>query len=313
MIDDARGRAAYLAYRAGAELARVVPPAIGGVVADGLARVMRVAWPDRRAQVARTLRRVTGGALRDRELDRAVDEVFHNYARYWHEFFRLPAMSPAEILRAVDLEGVANLDAALAEGRGAILALPHLGNWDLAGANLAARGYDVVAVAEMVDPPELFEWFVESRRRFGIEVIGLGPESGVAVNRALADNRVVCLLADRDITANGIEVEFFGERTTVPGGPALLALRTGAALLPGSCYFTEGGHTSRIAAPIPAAREGRLRADVERVTAAVVHHLEDAIRERPEQWLLMQPNWPSDRGAAAPTAAGAPGGIGVPT
>lgn len=295
MIDDVRGRAAYLAYRAGAELARVVPPAIGGVVADVLARTMRVAWPDRRAQVARTLRRVTGGGLQGAELDRAVDEVFHNYARYWHEFFRLPAMSVDDILHAVDLEGVENVDAALALGKGAILALPHLGNWDLAGANLAARGYDVVAVAESVEPPELFRWFVDARRRFGIEVIPLGPESGVAVNRALADNRIVCLLADRDIAGNGIEVEFFGERTTVPGGPALLALRTGAALLPGSCYFTAHAHTSRIGRPIPAVREARLRADVERVTAAVVAHLEEAIRERPEQWLLMQPNWPSDR------------------
>jgi KDO2-lipid IV(A) lauroyltransferase len=294
MIDDARGRAAYLAYRAGAELARVVPPAIGELVADGLARTMRLAWPARRAQVARTLGRVTGGALRGGELDRAVDEVFANYARYWHEFFRLPDMSTDAILRTMDLEGFEHLERARSAGRGAILALPHLGNWDLAGAHLAARGVDVVAVAEVVEPPELFRWFVDARRRIGIDVIALGPESGAAVTRALAENRVVCLLADRDIGGTGIEVEFFGERTTVPGGPAMLALRTGATLLPGAVYFTRDGHAARIGAPIPAEREGRLRADVERVTTAVVRHMEDAIRERPEQWLLMQPNWPSD-------------------
>jgi KDO2-lipid IV(A) lauroyltransferase len=298
MTDDARGFAAYLAYRAGAELARVVPPAIGGALADGLARAMRVAWPARRTQVARTLSRVTGGALRGAELDRAVDEVFANYARYWHEFFRMPAMSRGDILAAVDLEGFEHLEDARARGRGAILALPHLGNWDIAGAHLAARGVDIVAVAETVEPAALFEWFVDARRRIGIDVIALGPESGAAVSRALADNRVVCLLADRDIAGGGIDVEFFGERTTVPGGPALLALRTGAALLPGSAYFTRDGHTARIGAPIPAVREGRLRADVERVSASVVRHLEAAIRERPEQWLLMQPNWPSDRVAA---------------
>lgn len=299
MIDDVRGRAAYLAYRAGAELARVVPPAIGGMVADGLARTMRAAWPDRRAQVARTLGRVTGGALQGRELDRAVDEVFQNYARYWHEFFRLPDLSRDTILRTVELEGYEHLEAARDAGRGAILALPHLGNWDIAGAHIAALGADVVAVAESVEPPELFRWFVDARRRVGIDVIALGPDSGAAVTRALADNRVVCLLSDRDIAGNGIEVEFFGERTTVPGGAAMLALRTGAALLPGSCYFTAHGHAARIGAPIPSGREGRLRADVERVTAAVVRHMEDAIRERPEQWLLMQPNWPSDRPQAA--------------
>jgi len=296
MIDDARGRAAYLAYRAGAELARVVPPAVGGVVAAGLARAMRVAWPARRAQVKRTLERVTDGQMRDAELERAIDAVFTNYARYWHEFFRLRDRSPQWLLDNLDLEGFDNLEAALALGRGAILALPHLGNWDLAGAHLAARGVDVAAVAETVEPPELFEWFVESRRKVGIDVIALGPDSGAVVTRALAANRVVCLLSDRDISGTGIAVEFFGEETTVPGGPAMLALRTGAALLPGSAYFAANGrHVARIGAPIPAVREGRLRADVERVTADIVRHLEDAIREAPEQWLLMQPNWPSDR------------------
>lgn len=303
MIDDARARAAFLAYRAGAELARVVPPAVGGVVAGGLARTMRVAWPQRRAQVERTLRRVTGGRMQGVELDHAVDQVFANYARYWHEFFRLRSASREWILEQVELEGIEHLQRALGAGRGAILSLPHLGNWDLAGANLAARGVDVVAVAEAVEPPELFEWFVDSRRRIGIDVIALGPDSGTLVGRALKANRVVCLLSDRDLAGTGIVVDFFGEETTVPGGPAMLALRTGAALLPGSAYFAGGGrHVSRIGPPIPAERQGRLRADVERVTADLVRRMEDAIREAPEQWLLMQPNWPSDhpaiRGAA---------------
>jgi KDO2-lipid IV(A) lauroyltransferase len=130
-------------------------------------------------------------------------------------------------------------------------------------------------------------------------VIPLGPDSGALVTRALADNRLVCLLADRDIAGGGIEVEFFGERTTVPGGPALLALRTGAALLPSCVYLAGDGYVGRIGAPVDAVREGRLRDDVERVTRVIVRHMEDAIRERPEQWLLMQPLWPSDRAAEA--------------
>ena len=141
MIDDVRGRAAYLAYRAGAELARVVPPAIGGVVADGLARAMRVVWPDRRAQVARTLGRVTGDALHGAALDHAVDEVFQNYARYWHEFFRLPDMSPRRRSCGPSTSRASSTSRPRSTaGRGAILALPHLGNWDLAGAHVAARG-----------------------------------------------------------------------------------------------------------------------------------------------------------------------------
>ena len=148
-----------------------------------------------------------------------------------------------------------------------------------------------------MEPPELFEWFVESRRRVGIDVIAL--RSRLAARSSAGRSRrtaVVCLLSDRDLAGNGITVDFFGEETTVPGGPAMLALRTGAALLPGSAYFTAGGgHVARIGAAIPAERRGRLRADVERVTADLVRHMEDAIREAPEQWLLMQPNWPSDR------------------
>jgi lauroyl/myristoyl acyltransferase len=296
MTVDARVRAAYLAYRAGAELARVVPPAVGGLVADGLARTIRRASPARRAQVARNLRRVTGGRLAGSALDRAVDEVFTNYARYWHELFRLPAASPQWIRRIAEVEGLENIDAALSVGRGAIVALPHLGNWDMAGARVAASGVDLVAVAETLEPPELFEWFAAARRRIGIDVIALGAGSTSAITGALAANRVVCLLSDRDLAGTGVEVEFFGERTTIPGGPALLALRTGAALLPSAAYFTAaGGHLARIGAPIAVRREQGVRADVERVTATLVAHMEDAIREAPEQWLLMQPNWPSDR------------------
>jgi KDO2-lipid IV(A) lauroyltransferase len=296
MIADARARAAYLAYRAGAELARVVPPTVGGVVANGMARAMQWAWPARRAQVARTLQRVTGGALAGATLDRAVNDVFANYARYWHEFFRLPDATREWILGHFDLAGFEHLEAARAAGQGAILALPHLGNWDFAGAYLAARGVPLVAVAEVVDPPRLFEWFVATRRRLGIDVVALGPDSAARLTRALHENRVVCLLCDRDLAGNGVRVEFFGEETTVPGGPAMLALRTGAPLLPGAVYFAPAhGHTARIGDPVPAERRGRLRADVERVTADLVRRMEDAIRRAPEQWLLMQPNWPSDR------------------
>ena len=295
MIADVRARAAYLAYRAGAELARVVPLRMGGAVADGLARVMQVASPARRAQVVRTLGRVSAGQLRGRALDRAVDEVFANYARYWHELFRMPDLTAAEIRAAVPLEGVDVLDGALALGKGVLLALPHLGNWDLAGASAAAHGYPMSAVAEVVEPPELFEWFVRTRRSVGLEVIALGPDSTGAIRRALGRGRVVCLLADRDLSGTGIDVEFFGERTTVPGGPALLALRTGAPLVVGAAYYTaDGGHVGRFFRVIPAERVGRMRDDVTRVTQDLVAEIEAAIRLAPEQWLLMQPNWPSD-------------------
>ncbi len=296
MNADVRGRAAYLAYRAGADLARVTPPAIGSVVAGGLSRVMTVAWPTRRGQVVRNLQRVSGGTLHGAELERMVNEVFANYARYWHEFFRLQDASREWILENCVIEGVENIEAALDAGRGGILALPHLGHWDFAGACCAALGLPMTVVAEPVEPPELFDWFAASRKRIGLEVIPLGPHAGADVSRALGANRIVCLLCDRDLVGNGVSVDFFGETTTVPSGPATLALRTGARLLPCAAFFAaDGFHVGRVAPAIPAAREGRLRADVQRVTEALVQQMETFIRAAPEQWLLMQPNWPSDR------------------
>jgi KDO2-lipid IV(A) lauroyltransferase len=256
---------------------------------------MSVLWPTKRRQVERHLERASRGRLRGDALRDATAAVFANYARYWHEFFRLPDDARGDLDRSMDAEGFAHIEAAVAVGRGTILALPHLGNWDFAGAWLAERGYPSTVVAEPLDPPELFDWFVEQRARLGMQVVALGPHATAGVLRALADNRVVALLCDRDLTGDGVAVEFFGEQTTLPGGPATLALRTGAPLLPVGNYFEAGGrHRTRILAPVPARRSGRLRDDVRRVTQDLAHRFEDLIAAAPEQWLLMQPNWPSD-------------------
>jgi KDO2-lipid IV(A) lauroyltransferase len=160
-------------------------------------------------------------------------------------------------------------------------------------------------VVERVEPPELFDWFVEVRRSLGMEVVALGPEAGATVARALRENRVVCLLADRDISGDGVEVEFFGEATTLPAGPATLALRTGASLVPVAVYFRpRGSHYAKIGPPVPVERTGRLRDDVVRITQALAHRFEALIREAPEQWHLMQPNWPSDRESPSAARAG---------
>jgi KDO2-lipid IV(A) lauroyltransferase len=130
------------------------------------------------------------------------------------------------------------------------------------------------------------------------------------VIRALRENRVVCLLADRDIAGDGMEVEFFGETTTLPAGPATLALRTGAALIPTAVYFRpHGKHFVRILPPLPVERRGRLREDVRRLTQDLARRFEELVRMAPEQWHVMQPNWPSDRGAPALDAPGPVDGV----
>jgi KDO2-lipid IV(A) lauroyltransferase len=126
-------------------------------------------------------------------------------------------------------------------------------------------------------------------------VVPLGPEAGSAVLRALKENQVLGLVCDRDILGTGVEVEFFGEKTTLPSGPATLAIRTGAPLLPTAVYF-EGrrGHRGVVRPPLTIDRTGKLRDDVVRVTQLLAYELEDLIRAAPDQWHLLQPNWPSD-------------------
>jgi KDO2-lipid IV(A) lauroyltransferase len=113
---------------------------------------------------------------------------------------------------------------------------------------------------------------------------------------ALADGRVLCLVADRDLTGTGVEVEFLGERTRLPAGPALLALRHDAEILPVGTYTEpHGRHHSIIHPPVPRERQGRLADDIARITQSLARVFEEIIRRAPEQWHLQQPNWPSDR------------------
>lgn len=285
------------AYKAVAGLARLVPHPVAAAGARGLGRAAMHVASERRAQVVRNLRRVDP-SLGDVELHQKVRETFESYARYYEESFRLPGTSAADLDAGFTHEGYEHLDAALAAGNGAIMAMPHLGGWEWSGFWLTqVKGFPVTAVVEPLDPPALFEWFVGLRRSFGFEVVALGPEAGAATARALKANHTLALLCDRDLAGTGPEVEFFGERTTLPGGPATLALRTGAPILPTAIYFD--GPDARHAVVLPAldtARQGKFRADVQRVTQDLAHALEELIRRAPEQWHLLQPNWPSDRG-----------------
>jgi KDO2-lipid IV(A) lauroyltransferase len=229
--------------------------------------------------------------------------MFDSYARYWLEMFRLPHESGETITERFDIVGEEHLDAGLAAGNGVIVALPHLGGWEYAGAWWArVKHGSILVVVEPVEPPELFDWFVSVRAAMGMEVVALGPDAASATLKALRDNRVVALVSDRDLRGDGIGVEFFGERTTLPAGPATLALRTGAALLPVAVYFRPGGgHHAVVRPPLDTSRQGRLRDDVARITQALAHEFEQLIAAEPQQWHLMQPNWPSDR--TAPTSS----------
>ena len=288
-------RLSFLGYRAGSQVANALPNLVAKGLARGLGLGFSRTMKGRRLMLTRHLRRVYGDSVSPEELDRLVTKAFDSYAQYWLESFRLASTSRDELEATMSWEGVRRIDEALAGRNGVIMALPHLGAWDFGGAWLAAVGYPSTVVVEALDPPELFEWFADLRRSLGLTVVAHGPDSGRAVLKALRNNEVVGLVSDRDLARTGVEVEFFGERTTLPAGPATLALRTGAPLLPCAIYFERGGHHHGIVRPpVDLSRQGSLRDDVARITQDLANELESLIRRAPEQWHLMQPNWPSD-------------------
>ena len=294
---------ALLAYQAGSLLARALPEPIAQLSGRTVGFWLTVGMAGRRQVVERHLQRLHGRRMGPLELRREVHRTFDSYARYWLESFRLPGMGPADLDAGIVVEGLEHLDAGLAAGNGVIMALPHLGGWDFGGAWLATRGYPVTVVVEPLDPPELFEWFAEFRQRLGLTVVPLGPDAGRTVLRALRRNEVVGLLCDRDIDGTGVAVDFFGERTTLPAGPVTLALRTGAVVLPTAVYFQGDGHRGVIHPPLPLERAGSLRDDVAGGTQQLAGALQAMIAEAPEQWHVLQPNWPSDHpGGVAPVA-----------
>lgn len=286
--------ASYLGYTGGARIARALPDSVGRSLAHALGGGAVHLLPARRAQVERNLRRIHG-AMPEPELRRRVRETFRNYGRFWYEFLSLTGDTVDGLLDRVDVTGWEHIEKVVADGRGAIGVVPHLGGYDILGAWMSARGVPLTVVVETVEPPELFDWFLDARTSFGMDVVPLGPDAGAAMARALADGRITALMSDRDLTGDGVEVEFFGETTTLPGGPALLAFRSGAPIIPAAAFLDEGDRFRLILEePIPVERQGRLREDIARVTQEIAWRFENFVRQAPEQWFVLQPNWPSD-------------------
>ncbi len=299
--NDLRASATTNGYRLGALAARLTPSVVAAGLATPIGAGASFASPERREMIARQLQRVDP-TLRGLRLRRAVQEAFDYYARYWIESFRLPTLSARTVDRGFHADGYhEHVVTGLERGKGVILALPHLGGWEWAGRWIADRGHPITVVVELLDPPELFEWFVELRSELGMNVVPLGPTAAGEVSAALRRNEIVCLLCDRDLQRSGPTVEFFGEETTLPAGPAALALRSGSPILPTAVYFSDrvDGHWAEVRPPVPAERgDGRLRDDIARITQSLADELEILIRRAPSQWHMFQPNWPSDPGYA---------------
>ncbi len=297
-----RSTAKYLTYRGLAAGMGHIPEPLAEGVARGVARVMALRGGPALTMSERHIRRVLAsdcvdGVVPDPELVRRWSRrTFDSYARYWCDGARLPYETEAGVRARWRLqEGREHLRAAMAGGRGIVMALPHVGSWEWGGYWLGLEGMPMTAVVERLEPEQLFEWFVAQRAAMGLTAVPLGDGSSSALLRALKANKVAGLVSDRDMVGNGVEVEFFGERTTLPAGAATLALRTGAPLLPVVVYSGPGNwHTGIVHPPLDTTRRGRMREDIAWVTQDLARTFEYDIRAQPEQWHLYQPNWPSD-------------------
>lgn len=269
-----------------------VATALGRTIADTV-------WRRRGASILRlesNLARVVPDAGPERlaELSKAG---MRSYMRYWMESFRLPAWSAEKVRVNVVVDDTHHLDEALAKGRGAVVALPHLANYDLAGAWVASvLRLPFATVAERLKPESLFDRFVAYRESLGMEVLPhTGGSAFGTLARRLRAGGLICLVADRDLSASGIEVDFFGERARMPGGPALLAQQTGAALLPVTLWYdTAPLMRGRIHAPVAVPEAGKRAEKTSVMTQALADAFAAGIAEHPEDWHMLQRLWLAD-------------------
>jgi KDO2-lipid IV(A) lauroyltransferase len=287
----------YLGLRAGVGLVGALPARVIRRLGRWFGTVWAAVDGDRRAMARRHAERVFDNGA---NLDGASVEMMKSYGRYYAEALWARARRVEGMLAETEVQGLEKLIAARDARTGMIYALPHMGNWEAAAPIAVSQGIPVVAVAEVLPNRRITDWFTEMRAEFGIEIVLATGRVEVMrrLEGAIAANKAVALLSDRDLKGKGVAVEFFGEKTTLPPGPATLAVRTGAPLFPVGCYFKDGGYKVVIHDALPVPDDGSRSSKVAVMTQALAVQLESIIREAPRQWHLVQPNWPSDRGTA---------------
>ena len=286
--ETARHRRTALVWDIGWETARRLPEPIAFALADLLGRLAHRLARRTRQQVRRTLSRVVPPA----ELDATVSAAFRSYARYWVEAFRAADLDPDDLDARTTTGGFAHLDAALQRGRGVVVLLAHHGSWDVAAQWAETHGYHLAVVAEVLRPRALFAKFVRLREAVGLDVVPLrrGDALLERLSAVTEGNHLVGLLSDRDLSRSAPQVQLFGDSCRIPRGPAVLATRTDAAIIPITMLQLPGRRWHLQCLPeVPV--DGL---DVDEATRRVARALEDLIRLAPEQWHMFQPLYLDD-------------------
>jgi KDO2-lipid IV(A) lauroyltransferase len=278
-----------LVYFAGWRLVRWLPEATAYRIAyrlgDFLVRRNGKSVSRLRSNLARTQKAISSSDLED-----LTRRAMRSNMRYWVDTFRFPDWSIQRVRESVDVTNEHLLMDAIASKTGVIVSLPHAGNWDHAGAYFCANGVHLVTVAERLKPEKLFLKFLKYRQDMGMEVLPLNGETiGVLATR-LREGHLVALVADRDLSKSGIEVQFFDGPTRMPAGPAVLALQTQAPLITAFVSYTPTGiHVDFKNVVIPS--QGEQRDRVKEIVSMTAKHFEEGIRENPQDWHMLQRIW----------------------
>ena len=225
------------------------------------------------------------------ELEEIVIKGISSYFRYWCDTFRFPGWSNQKILDSVTATNENLLKDPVAAGTGVIVALPHSGNWDHAGAYFCAQGIPLVSVAERVKPEKLFQKFLTYRQAMGMEILALDSNTLPTLSERLNEGKLIALVADRDFSKSGVEVDFFSKKAKMPIGPAVLSLRTGAPLITAQVSYNPNGIQIDFLGPLTPRIEGSLEERAKDLVQQCADNFEMGITKHPEDWHMLQRIW----------------------
>jgi len=278
----------FLIYSFAWHLIRLMPEKSAYRLGDWIARYA-ISRDGRRVRRFRENLRIVMGYPSERELESMLESAMRSNLRYWIDTFRFPNWSRERMRSTVKVHNRAVFDDLMGQGNGLIVALPHAGNWDHAGAFFCAEGFPLVTVAEHLKPERLFRKFLAYREAMGMEVLDLDGKVTAQLEKRLREGRLIALVADRDLSASGVFVDFFGKKAKFPPGPAKLAITTGAPLITAFVSFTEAGIHVDFSEPIATSnRSGDVAKQVEAITQEIAWNFERGIRSLPQDWHMLQ-------------------------
>ncbi len=288
-----REKLAYLTYVGLTKIGRALPTHTGRMLFGWAGSLAFHLVPRMRRVVLANQAQVIGRSVDDPLVRASAKRAFRSYGRFWFDVFDMVGWPSDRFMRHFEFQGLEHVRQGLEGGKGVIVALPHKGNWDTAGRAMSEVGLPVVAVAEHLRPERLFELFLAHRRAMGMDVVGLTAEGkvGQQLASALSGNRVVALVADRDLTGRGIQIEMFGAPRKLPVGPAMLSLSTGAPVIVADTSQTKDGWRCIFHPPMSIAPTGDRRRDVTELTSRIAAEFERAIAAAPDDWHMFQPAW----------------------